>query len=158
MFQQKITTLLKQIRDPLRLFSTIGFFLFALDSCIALNRWWFNESNLIGYQNYITNLVFMIVGFIFFIILASKSKLEAIGYGFFCIAIFYICNYEIGGMSKYYLTPFDPLFGISRTFMPGNPASYMYRKIMAYTMSIVSASLLAFSKFYRSRSKSRKTQ
>jgi hypothetical protein len=151
MLLQKIVKIQKKIRDPLRIFLSIGFFLFALDSCIALNRWWFDESTLMGYNNYLLNLAQMIIGFVFFIIIASRSKLDAVGYGFFCVAIYYICNYEIGGLSKYYLTPFDPLIGISRTFESGDPASYIYRKTMAYIMSIVSASLLAFSKFYNKK-------
>lgn len=71
---------------------------------IALNRWWLEG----GFQAYLGSLTLMLVGFTLFVILISQTKTEFIGYIFLVIAIYFVCNYEIGGPSKYYLTPFDP--------------------------------------------------
>lgn len=152
MVMRKTVDLIRKFREPLRVFSLIGFFLLALDACIAVNRWWF-DSHTLSFLGYLENLIFMVLGFAFFTILASRSKFEAVGYVFFCVAVYFICNYEIGGPSKYYLTPFDPLFGLPKTFVEGSPASYVYRKTMAYTMSILSASLLAVSRLKHAKKK-----
>jgi hypothetical protein len=143
---KKVLDLAGKFREPLRIFLLVGFFLLALDSCIAVNRWWFEEDKPITFLIYLCNLFFMVLGFAFFTILASKSKLETVGFIFFCIAVYFICNYEIGGGSKYYLTPFDPLFGLPKYFTADYPYSYFYRKIMAYVMSILSASFLSASR------------
>jgi len=113
----------------------------ALDASIALNRWWLEG----GFEGYLQNVVLMFVGFIVFIILVSKSWVEVVGYVFFCVAVFFICNYEIGGPSKFYLTPLDPIFGIGPAFVYG-PASIVYRKSMAIGMSLLAAFVLAVSK------------
>jgi len=152
MIMRKTIDLIKKFSEPLRVFSLIGFFLLALDSCIAVNRWWFDHYTL-SFWGYVGNLIFMVLGFTFFTILASRSKLEAVGYVFFCVAIYFICNYEIGGPSKYYLTPFDPLFGLPKTFGEGNPASYLYRKTMAYITSILGALFLAVSRLEQAKKK-----
>lgn len=153
MIIRKIFDLIKRFHKPLRVFLSVGFFLLALDSCIAVNRWWFEEGNAISFMGYLHNLTFMVLGFAFFTIFASKSKLEVIGYGFFCIALYFICNYEIGGYSKYYLTPFDPLFGLPQTFAKGDQGSLLYRNTMAYLMSISSALVLAISKVKSAKNK-----
>jgi len=152
MIMRKTVDLIRKFREPLRVFSLVGFFLLALDSCIAVNRWWFDHYT-VSFWGYLENLIFMVLGFTFFVILASRSKLEAVGYVFFCVAIYYICNYEIGGDSKYYLTPFDPLFGLPKTFAEGNPASYLYRKTMAYITSILGAFFLAVSRLKHAKKK-----
>lgn len=129
---------LERFREPLRVFSMVGFFLLALDSCIALNRWWLEEA----FRGYLLNLILMVVGFSLFTVLAAKTKLQAAGLACFCVAVYFICNYEIGGPSKYFLTPFDPLLHVPQTFPRGDPRSYVYRRAMAYLTSIVSALLL----------------
>ena len=152
MIMRKTVDLIRKFREPLRVFSLVGFFLLALDSCIAVNRWWFDHHT-VSFWGYVENLIFMVLGFTFFTILASRSKLEAVGYVFFCVAVYYICNYEIGGPSKYYLTPFDPLFGLPETFPKGDPTSYLYRKTMAYITSILSASFMAVSRLKHTKKK-----
>jgi len=153
MIMRKAVELIRKFREPIRVFSLVGFFLLALDSCIAVNRWWFEEGKPVTYLNYLYNLIFMVLGFAFFTILASRSKLEAVGYMFLCVAIYFICNYEIGGPSKYYLTPFDPLFGLQKTFGNGDLPSNLYRRTTAYIMSILSASFLAVSKLKHTKKK-----
>ena len=153
MIMRKAVELIRKFREPIRVFSLVGFFLLALDSCIAVNRWWFEEGNSLSFLGYLENLIFMVLGFTLFTILASRSKLEAVGYVFFCVAVYFICNYEIGGQSKYYLTPFDPLFGLPRTFAKGDPGSYLYRRTMAYIMSISGALFLAVSKLKHTKKK-----
>lgn len=125
------------LRVPLALAS----FLVALDASIALNRWWLEG----GFETYLQNVVLMLVGFIVFIILFSKSKFEMIGYTFFCVAVYFIGNYEIGGPSKFYLTPLDPIFGSSPAFTYGS-ASITYRKGTAIVMSLLAAIVLAISR------------
>ena len=58
------------VRKSLRAFALVVAFLVALDACIAINRWWLAG----GFQDYMWNLVVMVVGFTIFIILASRSK------------------------------------------------------------------------------------
>lgn len=152
---RETVNLVRKFSGPIRIFLMIGFFLLALDSCIAVNRWWFEEDNSLSFLGYLSNLIFMVLGFTFFIILASRSKLEAVGYLFFCVAIYFICNYEISGSSKFYLTPFDPLLGLPRTFGNGEIESSVYRRTMAYVMSILSASFLAVSKLRHTKKNSR---
>ena len=153
MIMRKTVDLIRKFREPLRVFSLVGFFLLALDACIAVNRWWFEHHHAGSFLGYVENLTLMVLGFAFFTILASRSKLEAVGYVFFCIAVYFICNYEISGPSKYYLTPFDPLFGLPKTFTEGNPTSYLYRKTMAYITSILGASFLAVSRLKHAKKK-----
>jgi len=129
----------------LRVVALVGIFLVALDACIALNRWWVGEG-VSGFQNYQKNLFVMVGGFTLFTILASRSKSELVGYFFFFVAVYYICNYEIGGLSKYSLTPFDPIFGLEQTFPKGEPLFAHYRKVMAYSTSILSTLTLALAK------------
>ena len=134
------------VLKSLRVFTFAIVFFVALDACIAVNRWWTEG----GFQAYIGNLVVMVGGFTLCIILVSKSKSEFVGYVIFFIAIYFICNYEIAGPSKFYLTPFDPIFDRKPVFIGGSTwlglTSLVYRKGMAYCMSILAASILAASK------------
>jgi len=125
----------------LRVFLAVISFLVALDASIALNRWWLEGD----FQAYLQNVVLMLGGFTVFIILISKSKFEVLGYVLFCVAVYFICNYEIGGPSKYYWTPLDPVFGIGPAFTHGS-ATIAYRKGMAIGMSLLAAFILAVSK------------
>ena len=129
----------------LRVVALVGIFLVALDACIALNRWWVGKG-VSGFQDYQKNLLVMVGGFTLFTILASRSKSEMVGYFLFCVAIYYICNYEIGGLSKYSLTPFDPIFGLEQTFPKDEPPFAHYRRVMAYSTSILAALTLALAK------------
>ena len=129
----------------LRIFAFVAIFLVALHACIALNMWWVGE-NWRGFQDYQKNLFVMVGGFTLFTILASRSKKDLVGYIFLCVAVYYVCNYEIGGPSKYSLTPFDPIFGLEQTFPKGEPLFAHYRKVMAYSTSILAALTLALAK------------
>jgi len=125
----------------LRVFLAWGSFLLALDASIAVNRWWVEG----GYGAYLQNVVLMFVGFTVFIIFVSGSRVEIIGYVFFCAAVYFICNYEIGGPSKFYLTPLDPIFDIGPAFTQSSD-SITYRKGVAIIMSLLAATTLAISK------------
>ena len=129
----------------LRFFALAGVFLVALDACIALNRWWVGV-DWRGFQDYQKNLFVMVCGFTLFTILASRSKSELISYFFFYVAVYYVCNYEISGLSKYSLTPFDPIFGLEQTFPKGEPPFAHYRRVMAYSTSILATLTLALAK------------
>ncbi len=134
------------VPKSLRVFTLVTAFFVALDACIAVNRWWTEGS----FQAYMGNLVVMVGGFTLFIILVSKSKSELVGYVILSIAIYFICGYEIAGPSKFYLTPFDPILDREPVFIDGSTwlglTSLVYRKGMAYCMSILAASILAASK------------
>jgi len=134
---------------PLRVLFLVIAFLVALDACIAINRWWLEA----GFRAYLENLIIMVGGFTLFIILISKSKRASIGYIFLCVAVYFICNYEIGGPSKYYLTPFDPAFDLAPAFPKGEPLFAGYRKVMAIITSILAASVLAVSRLKRQAQK-----
>jgi hypothetical protein len=132
-------------QEFLRIIVVILAFLIALDACIAINRWWRAE----GDVAYVRNLAVMTVGFAVFSILASKSKTELLGLIFLCIAIYFISNYEIGGPSKYYLTPFDYLLGLSPAFQEGDLTHVTYRKIMVVSTSILAIATLVLSRWRR---------
>jgi len=125
----------------LRVGVAVTSFLLALDASIAVNRWWVEGS----YEAYLQNVALMLVGFIVFIIFVSRSRVEMFGYVFFCVAVYFICNYEIGGPSKLYLTPLDPIFDIGPAFTQGSD-SITYRKCVAVIMSLLAAITLAISK------------
>ena len=78
----------------LRAFLAWGSFFVSLDASIALNRWWLSG----GFGTYLQNLTLMLGGFTVFIILFSKSKIEMLGFVFLCIAVYFIGDYEIGGL------------------------------------------------------------
>jgi len=132
-----------RMRVPLylRVFLSWFSFLLAMDASIALNRWWLAG----GFETYVQSLVIMLCGFAVFVILFSRSKVEVLGYAFFCVAVYFIGNYEIGGPSKFYLTPLDPALGLDPAFMHGSDST-MYRKGMAIGMSLIAAVTLAISK------------
>jgi len=134
---------LAKVRIPeyFRIFFALASFLVALDASIALNRWWVEG----GFEAYLQNLILMLVGFVAFVVLFSRSKVEMIGYVFLCVAVYFIGDFEIGGLSRLYLTPFDPLLGIGPYF-PHGSASIAYRKGMAIGTSLLAASILAASK------------
>lgn len=135
----------RKVHLLLRAFALVAAFLVALDACIAINRWWLTA----GFQAYMWNLVVMTGGFTVFTALASRSRTELVGYILLCVAVYSICNYEIGGPSKYYLTPFDPAFGLPQLFPKGQPPLPGYRRTMAYITAILAASVLAFAKMKR---------
>jgi len=139
-------------RKNIRIFLLIIFFIAALDATIAVNRWW-----TISFEGYLQNIIVMTSGFILFSILAARSKLDFIGFIFLSIAIFYTANYEIGGPSKNFLTPYDPILGISEAF---GPRKYWlgirttdYRLTAAIITTILTAVTLTIS-----RARSTKTQ
>jgi len=78
----------------------------------------------------------------------SRSRVELVGYVLFCVAVYFICDYEVGGPSKYYLTPLDPIFG-SEPFFAHGPDSLVYRQGMAFAMSLLTAFVLSISKLKR---------
>ena len=127
----------RNVINPIKAFLCFGAFIIALDACIALNRWW--------PENYIENLVIMSAGFTVFIVFSSKNKMQIFGFTILALAIFYVCDYEISGPSKLYLTALDPLLGYGPTFINGR-ASYMYRKTLAYSLSVLSILILSASK------------
>ena len=126
--------------NTIRTFLGAGSFIFAFDACLALHRWWPDR--------YLENLLGMILGYISFVLFFSRTKRQVLGFALFCVAIYYVSGYEISGGSKYYLTPFDPLFGRDPTFIDRMVYS-AYWKGSAYLSSIVSACLLALSRIDR---------
>ncbi len=139
-------SLLRRHIGLIKMFVGVGFFLQALDSAIALNRWFFD--------GYVINLVEMVVGFTVFTLLLSQNKRQMLGFALLATAIYYICDYEIGGLSMNYLTPFDPLLGMEPTLKNG---SLLYRRAMAYLFSILAASVLALSRWKAETKKRRDT-
>lgn len=132
-----------RLRVPVyfRVFLAWFSFLVALDASIALNRWWLGG----GFEAYLQNVVLMVGGFVVFVVLFSESRFEMVGNVFLCVAVHFIGNYEIGGPSKLYLTPLDPILAVGPAFTHG-PASIAYRKGMATGMSVLAALTLAISK------------
>ncbi len=120
-------------------FACIIVFIAALDATIAINRWW-TESN----EAYLQNLTVMTFGFLVFSLLASRSRLDMLGLIIFSVAIFYIANYEIGGPSKLYLTPFDKLFGVDPVFEEGKTWMGMYSIEYRLNFAVVTSVLAAF--------------
>lgn len=128
--------LLRRNSGLLRMFLGIMFFMKALDAGIALNRWWLDGG-------YLENLFWLTFGSVLFILLFSRNKRQILGLSLLAVAIYFVCDYEIGGPSKFYLSPFDPLFGVRPTFFDN---SIIYRKVMAYLFSIAAALVLVLSK------------
>jgi len=124
----------------LRVFLAWVSFLVALDASIALNRWWIAGS----FETYLQNVILMPGGLAIFVALISKSKVEMLGRVFFCTAVYFIGDYEIGGRSELYLTPLDPIFGLGPAFPQGS-ASIVYRKVMAMSVYVLAALTLATS-------------
>lgn len=144
-------------RDSLTRFARYAVVVFAflvgLKGTIAVNRWW-----LASYDAYLENLSYMVIGFLLFAILASRSKLGFTGYLLLAIGIYFIVNYEVGGPSKMYLTPFDPLLGIEPVFVEKEGwlglSSIEYRWGMAVLTSLMAMLVLAYSKVRREGRKS----
>jgi hypothetical protein len=132
----------------IRVFVTVIVFVGALDATIALNRWWTESSTV-----YLQNLTVMTVGFLIFSLLMSRSRLDFIGFIILSVAIFYTTNYEIGGPSKMYLTPFDHLLGINPVFDHGiawmGMHSIQYRLNFAVATSALAALILTVSRIRR---------
>jgi len=96
---RKTVDLIRRIRELLSVFSLVGFFLLVLDSCIALNRWWFEEGNSLSFLIYIENLIFMVLGFTFFTTLPQDRSWRQSSMYYFCVAVYFICKNEFGGHS-----------------------------------------------------------
>lgn len=135
----------------IRVFVAVIIFIAALDAAIALNRWW-TES----FDTYLQNLTVMTVGFLIFSLLASRSRLDFIGFIILSVAIYYTANYEIGGPSKMYLTPFDPMLSIAPLFDHGvawmGMHSIEYRLNVAVATSVLAALILTVSRVRRLKS------
>ena len=125
------------------MFLTVIVFLWAVQGSMAVNRWW-TESP----QSYLENTVAMTLGFIVFSLLASRSRLDFIGFLVLGVAIYYLVNYEIGGPSKMYFTPFDPLLGIDPVFENGSWMGILsidFRRNLALIASMLAAFILTVS-------------
>ena len=118
----------------------------ALDGAIAVNRWWTEGS----YSNYVENLIYMVVGFVIFAILVARAKTEFLGLIMGAIAIYYIADYEIGGLSRDFLTPFDALLHLRATFVDGSRwlglTSLDFRKASAILTGASAVILVALSR------------
>ena len=132
----------------IRIFATVIIFIAALDAVIALNRWWTDS-----FDAYLQNLIVMTIGFLVFSLLASRSRLDFIGFLVLSVAIFYTVNYEIGGPSKFFLTPFDPLLDIEPVFAHGMTwmrlQSIEYRLNFAVATSMLTALIFTLSRVRR---------
>ena len=123
-------------------------FIWSLDGIMAVNRWWIED--MAGYQQ---NIIAMVLGSLLFSLFASRSRLDFLGLVVLSVAIFFTANYEIGGPSKFYLTPFDPLFGIEGVFRQGvwmGMTSGGYRHTLAIALTFLAALILSVSRARRS--------
>jgi len=131
----------------IRMFIAVAAFIWALDGAVAVNRWWVESD-----QAYLENLSAMTLGFLLFSLLASRSRLDLVGFLALSVAIYYVLDYEIGGPSKMYLTPFDPLLGVEPVFERGRWMGLLsaeYRWVIAAASSLLAASILTLSRILR---------
>ena len=131
----------------------VVFFIWAIDGMIAVNRWWTEDMG-----GYLDKLTAMTLGFFIFSMLVSRSRLDFLGFVILSISIFFTGNYEIGGPSKFYLTPFDPLLGRGEVFRDGlwmGISGGQYRYSMAMATGLISAAILTFSRIRQNSGKTR---